>query len=106
MCMTIRVGGPTRVNQVLGGPGKKLSHIDICKKISTQPNSNPWWARLAHGFWLTLTGLVYHYGFCSVIISLLCVPHSCCTHLYSFTFCTHGFNISWTIVSSLIWDSC
>jgi len=26
------------------------SKIDICKKISTQPDSNPWWTELAHGF--------------------------------------------------------
>jgi len=43
MCVTIRVGGPTRLtmgstgmNRVLGGSDKKLTRTDICKKLSTQ----------------------------------------------------------------------
>jgi len=57
MCVTIQVGGPTRlttgstrVSRVLGGPSQKLTRTDICKKISTQPGPNPWWTELAHGF--------------------------------------------------------
>jgi len=45
------------VSQVLGGLGQKLTRTDICKKISTQSDPNPWWAGLAHGFWPTLTAL-------------------------------------------------
>jgi len=57
MCVTIRVGGPTRLttgstqmSRVLGGPDKKLTRIDIYKKNSTQPGPNPWWVGLTHGF--------------------------------------------------------
>jgi len=42
MFVTMRVGGPTQpttgstwVSWVLGGPGQKLTHTEICKKIST-----------------------------------------------------------------------
>jgi len=34
--------GSTRVSRVLGDPGKKSTHIEIYKKISTQPNLNSW----------------------------------------------------------------
>jgi len=42
MCVTIRIGEQIRlttdsiwVSRILGGSGQKLTHIDICKKIST-----------------------------------------------------------------------
>jgi len=41
-------------------PGQKSTHIKICKKISTQPDSNPWWAGLAREFQPILTALVLH----------------------------------------------
>jgi len=34
--------GSTRVSRVLGEPGQKLTRIEICKKISTEPDPNPW----------------------------------------------------------------
>jgi len=49
--------GSTWVSRVLGGPGQKSTRIEICKKISTQPDPNPWWARLARGFQPILTVL-------------------------------------------------
>jgi len=27
-----------------------MNHIEICKKILTQSNLNPWWIKLARGF--------------------------------------------------------
>jgi len=33
-----------------GESSQKSTRIEICKKISTQPNPNPWWAKLARGF--------------------------------------------------------
>jgi len=41
-----------------GKPNKKSIHIEICKKSSTQPDSNPWWTRLTHGFQPILTSLL------------------------------------------------
>ena len=34
--------GLTWVSRVLGELGQKSTRIKICKKISTQPNPNPW----------------------------------------------------------------
>jgi len=34
--------GSTRVSRVLDEPGQKSTRIKICKRISTQPDSNPW----------------------------------------------------------------
>jgi len=53
----LRVGKPTqlttvstRVSQVLlGEPNQKSTRIIICKKISNQPEPNPWWADLIRG---------------------------------------------------------
>jgi len=42
MRVTIQVGGPTRVSQVLGGLSQKLVRTEICRKISTQSGPNPW----------------------------------------------------------------
>jgi len=39
-------------------PGQKSTRIEICKKISTQPGLNPWWAGLARGFQPILTALL------------------------------------------------
>jgi len=46
------------MSPVLGGPSKKLTNIEICKKVSTQSDLNLWWARLAQRFQPTLTALV------------------------------------------------
>ena len=42
--------GSIRMNRVLNEPDQKSTHIEICKKISTQPSSNPWWAELTREF--------------------------------------------------------
>jgi len=49
--------GSTRVSRVLDEPGQKSTCIEICKKISTQPDPNPWWAELARWFQSILTAL-------------------------------------------------
>jgi len=42
--------GSTRMSRVLNELGQKSTRIEICQKISTQHDPNPWWARLARGF--------------------------------------------------------
>jgi len=68
MCATfyLRVGEPTRlitgsiqVSWVLCELGQKSTIIEIYKKNSTQPASNPWWVRLTHKFQSILTALCY-----------------------------------------------
>jgi len=44
-------------HRVLGEPGQKSIVIKICKKISTQSNSNPWWTELVRKFQPILTAL-------------------------------------------------
>ena len=50
--------GSTRMSQVLNELGQKSTRIEICKKNSTQPDQNPWWAGLTHGFQPILTALL------------------------------------------------
>jgi len=66
-CVTLylQVGSPTRlttgsigVSRVLDGPSQKSTRIEICKKISTQPGPNPWWAGLTRGFQPILIALM------------------------------------------------
>jgi len=53
------------VSWVLGEPGQKSTCIEICKKISTQPSPNSWWAGLARGFQPILIALL-------LLIYLMC----------------------------------
>jgi len=46
------------MSRVLKEPGQKSTRIEICKKISTQPDPNPWWAGLARGFQPILIALI------------------------------------------------
>jgi len=50
--------GSARMSRVLGEPGQKSIHIEICKKISTQLGPNSWWTELTRKFQLILTALV------------------------------------------------
>jgi len=43
------ITGSTRMNRVLSGLGSFLTRTEICNFFSTQPDPNPWWARLARG---------------------------------------------------------
>jgi len=61
----VRVGEPTRLttsstrmSRVLNEPGQKSTRIEICKKISTQPDPNPWWVGLAREFQPILKALI------------------------------------------------
>jgi len=38
-------------------PGQKSNRVEICKKISTQPDPNTWWAGLTRRFQPILTSL-------------------------------------------------
>ena len=49
------ITGSTQMNRVLDEPGQISTRIGICKKISTQPDPNPWWVRLTRGFQPILT---------------------------------------------------
>jgi len=50
--------GSTQMSRVLNEPGQKSTRIEICKKISTQPDPKTWRAGLAHGFQPILTALL------------------------------------------------
>jgi len=67
MTLYLRVGeltrlttGSTRISWILSESGQKLTYIELCKKNSTQSDSNPWWVRLARGFQPILIALIVH----------------------------------------------